>query len=146
MNKLGISLLEILIASAIMVGAMVPLWGLLGASHRQVTLSADEIRASQLAVEILEQMENLTTMPENGEFSFTPISGGANSIGLTRKFIVKIGDFPEYFALKAVLYITKFPETGAESGKTVRLVLQYKSKEVVGSEEKTYELSTFIGR
>lgn len=146
MIRKGISLLEVLIASSIMVAAMVPLWGLLGSSHRQVTLSADEIRASQLAVEVLEQIENSAIMPENGEYSFTPLSGAVSKVGNTRKIDLRIGEFPDYFDMKAVLDISRFPATGNEIGKTVKLLLKYKSKEKVGSEEKTYELATFVGR
>lgn len=146
MRRKGISLLEIVIASSIMIAAMVPLWGLLGSSHRQVTLSADEIRASQIAVEILEQVENLGFAPENGEFSFTPVSGGKNSLGNTRKFDLNFGEFPEYLDLKAVLDVSRFPLTGPETGKIIKLNLKYKTKEKVGIEEKSFSLATFIGR
>lgn len=144
--KRGFSLLEILIASGIMIAAMVPLWDLLGSSHKQVTLSADEIKTSQLAVEILEQIENSQWWPDNGEISFTPLSGSRTTIGTSKKLEVQIGNFPEYLDLKAVLNIDKFPTTGVEAGKVVRLTLSYKTKEKVGTAEKSYDLSTFISR
>ena len=146
MKRQGISLIEILIASGIMIAAMVPLWGLLGSSHKQVTLSADEIKTSQLAVEIIEQIENSQWWPENGEISFTPLSNSKTTIGVTKKLEVQIGIYPEYLDLKGMLKIEKYPPTGVESGKVIRLILNYKSKEKVGTPEKTYELATFIGR
>lgn len=146
MKKCGFSLIEILIASGIMIAAMVPLWDLLGSSHKQVTLSADEIRVSQLAVEILEQIENSQWWPEKGEISFIPLSESMITIGSSNRIEIQIGKFPEYFDLKAVLKIEKFPDTGAEAGKVVRLILTYKSKETVGKAEKFYDLATFISR
>ncbi|GAB1353955.1 MAG TPA: hypothetical protein PLK28_07340 [Candidatus Rifleibacterium sp.] len=146
MSRKGVSLLEILFASGIMVAAMVPLWGLMGSSHKQVTLSADEIRASQIAAEILEQIENSGWQPEVGEISFAPVSEGKISLGATSKIDVHVGSFPAYMEVEARLKIDKHPATGPEYGKIVRLILNYKSKEKVGTPQKDYELSTFIGR
>jgi len=146
MSRRGISLLEVVIASSIMIAAMVPLWGLLGSSHRQVTLSSDEIRVSQIAVEVLEQIENLGFAPDNGEFSFTPLSGNKISVGGAKKIDLMFGEFPEYLDLKAVLDVKKFPATGNETGKIARLSLKYKTKEAVGVEEKSLTLAAFIGR
>lgn len=146
MNPRGISLLEILVASSIMVAAMVPLWNLMGSSHKQVTLSADEIKTSQLAVEILEQIENSNWWPENGEIGFSPVSEGRIVLGTTAKLEVSIGSFPEYLDLKGTLAIARHPPTGNEVGKIVRLILNYKTREKVGNPEKTYELSTFLSR
>ncbi len=146
MSTRGISLLEILVASGILVAAMVPLWGLMGSSHKQVTLSADEIKASQLAVEMLEQIENSQWWPENGDISFDPVSEGKVSLGTTSKINLQIGSFPAYFDLKATMKIDKYPAAGAETGKIVRLILQYKTKEKVGTPVKDYELSTYLSR
>ena len=55
----GMSLVEILVACGILIGAMLPLWGLMGTSHKQASMSMDELRASQVAVEIIEQIENI---------------------------------------------------------------------------------------
>ncbi|MDD2999684.1 MAG: hypothetical protein EOM80_18360 [Erysipelotrichia bacterium] len=146
MNRRGISLLEILIASGIMIAAMVPLWGLLGSSHKQVTLSADEIKASQLAVEILEQIENAAWYPDDREITFQPVARSKFTLDTSAKVEIMIGDFPEYMALKGNIKVEKYLASGQESGKIVRLILAYKSKEKVGNEEKTYELATFIPR
>ena len=148
MKRRGISLLEILIASGIMVAAMVPLWVLMGTSHKQVTLSADEIRVSQLAVEILEQIENKGWIPEDGDFAFTPQSGKVISLGSTVKVDVQIGSYPEYLALKGNIKVSRYPTSIAktEIGKVMRLMFIYKSKEKVGDEDKDYELSTFVSR
>lgn len=146
MNRWGISLIEVLVASAIMVAALVPLWGLMGSSHKQVTLSADEIKASQLAVEILEQIENSQWWPDAGEISFKPLSEGKLTIGTTSKIDLQIGNFPEYMDLKTTIKIEKYPATGQEAGRIVRLILNYKSKEKVGTPEKDYELSTYLSK
>ncbi len=102
MSRKGVSLLEILFASGIMVAAMVPLWGLMGSSHKQVTLSADEIRASQIAAEILEQIENSGWQPEVGEISFAPVSEGKISLaaGVTNDLTgkIKAGDLLGFVA------------------------------------------------
>lgn len=148
MKKRGISLLEILIASGVMVAAMVPLWGLMGSSHKQVTLSADEIRVSQLAVEILEQIENKGWLPQDGDFAMTPVSGKLLSIGSTVKVDVQVGSFPEYLSLSGKIIVSRYPAATSkpEIGKVIRLMFNYKSKEQVGKEDKSYELSTFVSR
>jgi hypothetical protein len=146
MSSRGISLLEILVASGILVAAMVPLWGLMGSSHKQVTLSADEIKASQMAVEMLEQIENSQWWPENGEINFDPVSETKISLGKTSKIDLQIGKYPEYLDLKGTLKIDKYPATGPETGKIVRLILKYKTKEKVGNPVKDYELSTYLSR
>lgn len=46
-----------MIAAVILVLAMIPLWGLMGSSHKQAMTSADELRVAQLASEVLEQIE-----------------------------------------------------------------------------------------
>ena len=57
----GLSLVEIMVGLAILLVAMVPIWGLMGSSHQQVMRSADEIKVSELAIELLEQLQrNLT--------------------------------------------------------------------------------------
>ncbi|MBU1107058.1 MAG: hypothetical protein KKB51_10350 [Candidatus Riflebacteria bacterium] len=143
MKRRGMSLLEILIASGIMIAAMVPLWGLMGSSHKQVTLSADEIRVSQLAVEILEQIENKAWLPLDGDYAIVPLSGELLSID--SKVKVQIGSFPEYLALGGKINVSRFPAgTSTEIGKVIRLILNYKSKEQIGKEDKIYELSTFV--
>jgi len=145
MKRRGMSLLEILIASGIMIAAMVPLWGLMGSSHKQITLSADEIRVSQLAVEILEQIENADGLPPDGDYAIAPLSGKLLSIGNTVKVDVQIGSFPEYLTLGGKISVSRFPTgTSTEIGKIIRLILNYKSKEQVGKEDKSYELSTFV--
>lgn len=146
MKRRGISLLEVLVASGIMVAALVPLWGLMGSSHKQVTLSADEIKASQLAVEMLEQIENSQWWPDVGDIGFKPLSEGKLTIGTSSKIDLRIGSFPEYMDLKATIKIEKYPSTGQETGRIVRLILNYKSKEKVGTPEKDYELSTYLSK
>jgi hypothetical protein len=144
-NKTGLSLVEILIAASIMVAAMVPLWGLLGSSHRQVTVSADEVRASQIANEIIEQIENSIWFPNPGQINFTPVSAGAIKIGGADGIDLAFSDFPEYLSLQGSLDIEKYPSTG-DSGRILSLKLAYKSRENVGKDNKKYEISTYIAR
>ena len=107
MRKRGISLVEILIASAVFLAAVIPLWGLMGSSHQQVVRSADEIKASQLTVEILEQIENsqnIEFLPEDDtEKEFVLESGGEISIGGETPVVFKVGDFEEYMEPHLVL-------------------------------------------
>ncbi|PKL49924.1 MAG: hypothetical protein CVV42_04500 [Candidatus Riflebacteria bacterium HGW-Riflebacteria-2] len=145
MKRRGVSLLEILIASGIMITAMVPLWGLMGSSHKQVTLSADEIRVSQLAVEILEQIENIGWNPADGNYPVAADSGKQISIGTADKINVQIGSYPAYLTVTGMLNVKTYPPPpGAGTGKIMSLLLNYKSKEQVGDENKSYELSTFV--
>jgi hypothetical protein len=140
----GLSLLEILIAAGIMVAAMVPLWGLMGSSHKQVTVSADEIRASQLANEILEQIENFRWFPDPGTISFSLVKNSKISIGSSRKIEVQVGDYPDYLAPQGMIEVEAYP--AGNSGRIVRLRIDYKTRERVGKEVKSYYISTFIAR
>lgn len=56
-NCVGITLVEVLIAAVLLAFTMIPLWGLMGSSHKQAMTSADELRLAQIATEILEQYE-----------------------------------------------------------------------------------------
>ncbi|MDN5280120.1 MAG: hypothetical protein PWR01_4085 [Clostridiales bacterium] len=142
----GLSLVEILIASTIMVAAMVPLWGLLGSSHQQVTISADEVRASQMANEIIEQIENSNWFPDPGEINFTPVKDSMITVGTSKKVKIAIGDFPDYFKPDCRLEIEKYPASGDAYGRIVRLKVNYNAKDKVGNEVNTYQISTFIAR
>ncbi len=148
MKKRGVSLVEILIAAAILFAAMVPLWGLMGSSHQQVMRSADEVKASQLAVEIMEQLENShcpECLPEDDamqEYSLS--SGGVVTIGNEPSVTIKISTFEEYFMPK--LYVTA--STLADSftgtraiGRIVALTIQYRSKE---GRDQEYVLRGFV--
>lgn len=145
MTKRGVSLLEILIASGIMIAAMVPLWGLMGSSHKQVTLSADEIRVSQLAVEILEQIENKNWLPVDDVYPLILQSNKLISVGTADKIDLQISSYPEYLVPTAKIKVSRYPAApDPEVGKIMQLVVNYKSKEHVGEEDKRYELSTFV--
>ncbi len=144
MNRNGLSLLEIMIATGILVAAMVPLWGLMGASHKQVTISADEIKVSQLALEIIEQIENSQWTPVEGEMSFSPGSNSSISLGSKSKINIQIGEFPDYLKLKGKVEISGYPTGKPDKGKIVNLKLFYNPKEKVGKEDKVYSISTYI--
>lgn len=146
MTKKGLSLLEILIAAGIMVAAMVPLWGLMGSSHKQVTVSADEIKASQIANEILEQIENSKWFPDPGDISFTLLKNSKMTVGGSKKIEFTVGDYDDYLAPEGKIEIEKYPSTSINAGRIIRLKVFYKTKERVGKEKKTYQISTFVAR
>ncbi len=77
--------------------------------------------------------------------SFTPVSGGKCVVG-NSGITLLVGEFPDYFDLRANIVVTRFSSSGDETGKVVRLRLTYKTKEKVGIEDKVYELGTFVGR
>jgi len=139
-QNLGMSLVEILVACAILIGAMLPLWGLMGTSHKQASMSMDELRASQIAVEIIEQIENIGW------------TGNVNNVMLVNNGVTKIdnnlnitlGEFPEY--QKFTINIETTAIAGSEDlGKILQLTVFYFSKEHTNNgEAKEYTLGTFI--
>ena len=148
MRKRGISLVEILIASAVFLAAVIPLWGLMGSSHQQVIRSFDEIKASQLTIEILEQLENsqnIKCLPEDDvQKEFTLVSGGELSLGDETPVALKVGTFDEYMVPTLVLSAYSIKDGFIEElviGRVVTLVLNYKSKE---GRDSTYTLRGFI--
>ena len=148
MRKRGISLVEILIASAVFLAAVIPLWGLMGSSHQQVVRSFDEIKASQLTIEILEQLENsqnIKCLPEDDvPKEFTLESGGELSLGGETPVVLKVGTFDEYMAPTLVMSAYSIKDGFIEEiviGRVVTLVLNYKSKE---GRDSTYTLRGFI--
>ncbi|MEW6710390.1 MAG: type II secretion system protein [Candidatus Riflebacteria bacterium] len=144
MKKGGMSLVEILVAAGILVAALVPLWGLLGSSHKQVTVSADEVRASQIANEILEQIENAGWASDLDSATFKPVKNSKITVGGKKPVELSFGDFPDYLDPEAEITIVKYPAGGSFSGRIFRLELSYKSKEKIGTAVKKYLISTFI--
>ena len=148
MSKRGLSLIEILIASAVFLAAVIPLWGLMGSSHQQVMRSADEIRASQLTVEILEQIENsnnIKCLPEDDtEKEYKLESGGEISLGSEPSVVVKIGTFEEYLNPSLIVSAYTIKDGFVDEvviGRAVTLVMNYKSKE---GKDLQYTLRGFI--
>jgi type II secretory pathway pseudopilin PulG len=150
MNKKGMSLLEIIVATCILVAAMVPLWGLMGSSHKQVTISADEIRASQIAMEILEQIENSGWNPDAAAYtspiSFTPQPNSKVMIIPKEKIEVQFGNYPDYLKLKGKIEVEAYSEDDKEIGKVIRVEVLFSPKEKVGKAQKSYLASTFIAK
>lgn len=147
MTKKALSLVEILIGSAILVSAIIPLWGLMGSSHQQVMRSADEIKASQLTVEILEQIENYfisKDLPRGEGIEYKLSSGGFINIKEGTKKI-QIGYFEDYFS--PVLFLETSERTnneGDEVGCIVKLTMQYKRKDALGEDVSEYVLRGFV--
>lgn len=144
MKKHGVSLVEILVGASILVIAMVPIWGLMGSSHQQVMRSADEIKASELAIEILEQLENsgitsdLTVDNEELNSDATLTVGGESGV------TVRIGHFEDY--LRPRLYLSSSSVNDGfsgnrEIGRVVELIIEYHSKE---GRELSYTLRGFV--
>eukprot|EP01156_Anaeramoeba_ignava_P015054 Anaeramoba_ignava/a611396_6.p2 GENE.a611396_6~~a611396_6.p2 ORF type:complete len:152 (-),score=8.00 a611396_6:960-1415(-) len=150
MHRKGISLLEIIVATCILVAAMVPLWGLLGSSHKQVTVSADEIKASQIALEILEQIENSGWKPDlavyTAPISFTPKPNSTVTIIPKDKIDVTFGNYPEYLKLNGKIEVEGYSEEDREIGTIIRVKLLFYPKEKVGKAQKAYQASTFISK
>ena len=150
MNKKGMSLLEIVVASCILVAAMVPLWGLLGSSHKQVTVSADEIRASQIALEILEQIENSGWNPDvsvyTSPISFKPKSNTKIMVIPNEKIEIQFGSYPDYLKLEGKIEVEAYSEDNKEIGKIIRVEILFSPKDKVGKAQKTYQTSTFIAK
>ncbi|MFZ5949116.1 MAG: type IV pilus modification PilV family protein [Candidatus Rifleibacteriota bacterium] len=144
MRNWGMSLVEILVASTILVAALVPLWGLLGSSHKQITVSADEVRASQIANEILEQIENAGWASALDSATFKPVKNSKIKVGGKKPVELSFGDFPDYLDPEVEITMVKYPAGGSFSGRIIRLELSYKSKEKVGTAVKKYQISTFV--
>ena len=149
MIKKALSLVEILIGSAILISAIIPLWGLMGSSHQQVMRSADEIKASQLTVEILEQIENYFVakdLPrgEDGIIEYKITSGGYINIKEgTQK--IHIGNFEDYFS--PILFLEtseRYNNEGDEVGRIVKLTMQYQRKDAMGEDVSEYVLRGFV--
>ncbi len=150
MNKCGLSLVEILIATGIFLIAMIPIWGLMGSSHQQVMRSSDEIKASQLTVEVLEQMENnlsLSILPGDGEETdwINLNSEGGLTLGKdSNKKTIKIGSFDSYFLPQLKIScesVMNWFSDEKEVGRIVTLTMKYRSKE---GRELKYVLRGFI--
>lgn len=139
-KRAGLSLVEVLIASGILLAAMLPLWGLMGSSHKQATMSMDELRASQIAVEILEQIENSGWTGNVSDVVL--INDGTTK--LADNLDIALGEFPEY--QKFTLSITTTEVSNPENlGKILQLTINYFSKEQTNNNEpKTYTIGTFL--
>ncbi len=133
MSRKAITLIEILIAIAVFLVAIIPLWGLMGSSHQQVIRSADEIKISQIAIEILEQIENnnsFSYLPEEGvvkEFNLN--SGGVISLG---ERDIQLGIFDDYLMPKLQLFTLDVKDIVSDEvviGRIVTLIIEYNSKE-----------------
>ena len=148
MSRRGISLVEILIASVVFLAAAIPLWGLMGSSHQQVVRSADEIKASQLTIELLEQIENsqnIRCLPEDDNgMEFSLESGGEISLGSELPLVLRVGTFDEYMKPKLVISAYTIKDgyvDEIEIGRVVTLVMSYTSKE---GHDSSYTLRGFI--
>ncbi|MBQ3644061.1 MAG: prepilin-type N-terminal cleavage/methylation domain-containing protein [Candidatus Riflebacteria bacterium] len=148
MSRKAITLIEILIAIAVFLVAIIPLWGLMGSSHQQVIRSADEIKISQIAIEVLEQIENNNTfsyLPEEGvEKEFNLQSGGVISLGEEPSIDINLGIFDDYLMPKLYLFTLDVKESFSDEvviGRIVSLTIDYKSKE---GRDLSYTLRGFV--
>ncbi len=149
MTKHGMSLVEIMVSILIFLASMVPLWGLMGTSTQQVVRFSEEIVASQLTVEILEQIKNSHAINvfsgDNDTYHFTLTPGSAINIGnQTSALTVNVGTFETYLApeltISSEVVKNKFlPEKTI--GRIITLEMRYKSKE---GKSLTYKLRGFV--
>ena len=109
----GVTLVEVIVASVILVIAMIPLWGLMGSSHKQAMSSSDELRLAQIASEILEQIEAGKNIPTEGEL----FPNGSEDT-------IKHVDFPSY------IESIKFKITTEDDPPIRRITVSYKDKTV----------------
>ncbi len=150
MREKGVSLVEILVAVFILLSSMLPLWGLMGSSHRQVIRFSEEIIASQLTVEILEQIRNSKAvnvfLNQNNSFSFTLTSDSTISLGnqSAAPLLIKVGTFESYLEPKLTItgeVVNNKYLPDKTIGCIVTLVMKYKSKE---GKELEYKLRGFV--
>ncbi len=151
MRKKAISLIEILIGTVILLAAIIPLWGLMGSSNQQVMRSADEIKASQLTVEILEQIEHYIKaedLPDesDGYKEFNLVSGGYITLNEGQdKVKIKVGTFEDYLKPKLLIGSSpRYNNSSEEVGRIVTLVMEYERKDGQGSENPEYTLRGFV--
>ncbi|MBI3040010.1 prepilin-type N-terminal cleavage/methylation domain-containing protein [bacterium] len=145
----GFSLIEVVIAAAIAMAAILPLYYLLGSSNVQVAVSADEILVTNLAIELLDQAENLHFMELNKSFSENlPLK--SNSWIVLKKLSnqkVCIGEFPGYLELDGVFNVSpihadvpKFQNLGLK----IDFELSFFPKERLGNRKKTIKFSSLV--
>ena len=141
----AITLVEILISTAILLCAIIPIWGLMGSSNQQVMKSYDEIKASQLTVEILEQIENYCSselLPDDDEGKNYDISSNGTININDDSHIIQIGSFEEYFEPKLNIRSEHlFDNQEKLIGSIVSLTLRYKTKE---GQDSKYILRGFV--
>lgn len=152
MKKFGMSLVEILIAVVIFVSAIIPIWGLMSSSHQQVVRSADEIKISQITVEILEQIENYAnaeTLLEklnesDGPDGPNPLTSDCIiSLRDVEGLKIKVGSFDYYLMPELTVMFTPITNKNNNPiGVMVSLTVSYKSKESMDRTE--YMLRGFL--
>ena len=143
--KKAITLVEILIAIAILISAILPIWGLIGSSNQQVMKTYDEIKASQLTIEILEQIENYyysEQLPDDDDGkNYNLSSNGTLSLN-SDSTVIQIGSFDDYFTPTLNIFSNPlFDNQGKLIGSIVSLTLYYRTKE---GQESKYCLRGFV--
>lgn len=138
----GISLVEIIIAATILVISMAPIFGLMGSSHKSVMKSADELRAAQLAIEILDQIEilykgkKIKDLNEGKIIDNSSINSEQPIDGLNG---VKSGYFEDvnsYFNPKLTLNKIQPTFIPPEVGSIIEVTIEYVTKENKNPREK----------
>ena len=149
MKTRGMSLVEIMVSVFIFLAAIVPLWGLMGTSHHQVIRFSEEIIASQLTLEILEQIKNSNAINvfsgDNDSYHFTLMPGSSINIGnQTSALTVNVGNFESYLSpeLSISTEVVKNKFIGEKTiGRIITLEMKYKSKE---GKDLKYKLRGFV--
>lgn len=146
MQNRGFSLVEVVVAASILVAAMIPLWGLLGSSHRQVTVSTDEIKVSEIATSIIEQIENSDVFPDNGTVTFSPKSDATIVLSKINNLNLSFPEYAKYLNLSGAINITNFPTSSSDGGKLLKLRMKYSPKAKIGKKVKTFEIASYLSR
>ena len=143
--KKAITLVEILIAISILVSAIIPIWGLIGSSNQQVMKSYDEIKASQLTIEILEQIENYCfaeLLPDDDDGKDYKLSSNGTITLNDDSAVIQVGSFEDYFNPTLNIFSNPlFDNQGKLMGCIVSLTMYYKTKE---GQESKYCLRGFV--
>ena len=149
MKSKGLSLVEIMVSILIFVASIVPIMGLMGSSTQNVVRFSEEIIASQLTIEILEQIKNSHAVNvfsgDSDTYSFTLTSGSTINIGnQSSALTVNVGTFDSYLSPRLTISseVVKNKFLAEKTiGRIITLEMRYKSKE---GKELLYKLRGFV--
>ena len=149
MKSKGLSLVEIMVSILIFLASIVPMMGLMGSSTQNVVRFSEEIIASQLTIEILEQIKNSHAVNifsgDNDSYSFALTPDSTINIGnQTSALTVNVGTFETYLSPKLTINteVVKNKFSAEKTiGRIITLEMKYKSKE---GKELSYKLRGFV--
>jgi len=145
----GISLIEIVVAVSILVMAMVPLFGLMGSSHSQISVSADEVMVSQIALEILEQIEAEGASLRGKTFTLKLPIVSTGKLSLKPNLVkeLNVSPFPDYLALACEISVDSAQPKDAQYKDLASLVtikVEFTPKKKVGKSRKEVLFASLV--